>query len=421
VCDDVTTTGSQNPHLSIEKTSATVNYNAVGQTITYSITATNTGNVTIASVTITDANAVLGTCTPANGSSRAPGESITCAATHVVTQADIDAGHYLNTACVDDGAGGAAAVCDGANVPAVSNKRLTVLKTVTETSYSAIGQVLHYTVVATNGGNTTLANVLITDANATIGICTPANGSTLAPGGTISCTATHTVTQADLDAGHYLNNACVSATNATATCDDVELIVAALTVVKANDAPPVVVTLPDNTQASIPTAIEGATVTFTLSYTVGSVDLTNGTITDVLPAGLTYVDLSATNSTEFTFGSYDPATRTLSWTAAKATADGFVTYKVKVDVGAAKLLQPLRNVATIDSAETEPDSDTDLVFVPAPPKVETAPPTDIEQGAVKGQPGSSLPLILAILAAIFVTVAVVTPVPATARRRNRQR
>ena len=51
-------------------------------------------------MTITDANADLGTCTPANGSSLAPGASITCTATHTVTQADIDAGHYLNTACV---------------------------------------------------------------------------------------------------------------------------------------------------------------------------------------------------------------------------------------------------------------------------------------------------------------------------------
>ena len=63
----------------------------------------------------------------------------------------------------------------------------------------------------------------ITDANATASGCTPANGSTLAPGATLSCTASHTVTQADIDAGHYLNTACVSATGATATCDDADV------------------------------------------------------------------------------------------------------------------------------------------------------------------------------------------------------
>ena len=39
-----------------------------------------------------------------------------CTASHTITQADIDAGHYLNTACVDDGAAGAAQACDDATV-----------------------------------------------------------------------------------------------------------------------------------------------------------------------------------------------------------------------------------------------------------------------------------------------------------------
>ena len=43
------------------------------------------------------------------------------------------------------------------------------------------------------------------------------------------------------------------------------------------------------------------TVTYTLTYTIGDVDVTNGVITDVVPAGLTYVDGSATGNTEFTF------------------------------------------------------------------------------------------------------------------------
>ncbi len=195
----------------------------MGQTITYTIVARNTGNVTITSATITDANATLGTCTPANGSPLAPNDTISCSATHQITQGDIDTGHYLNTACVDDGAGGAASTCADANVTAVSNKLLTIVKTATEASYDAVGDILHYTVVATNGGNTTLAAVTITDANATIGTCTPANGSSLAPTETITCSATHTVTQADIDNGHYLNTACVSATDATATCADADV------------------------------------------------------------------------------------------------------------------------------------------------------------------------------------------------------
>jgi hypothetical protein len=149
--------------------------------------------------------------------------------------------------------------------------------------------------------------------------------------------------------------------------------------------------------------------------------VTSGTLTDVLPVGLTYVVDSATSNDEFKFVAYDGTTRTLTWTATTVTIDGSVTYQAKVDVGAAKLSQPLTNLATIDSAQTEPDTATSQVFVPAPPKVETGPPTDVEAPTTTGTPGNSLPLILAILAVIFFTVALVTPVPATARRRNRQR
>ena len=134
---------------------------------------------------------------------------MSCTATHTVTQADLDAGHYANTACVDDGAGGAAQQCATKDVPAVQGPTLSITKVATETSFNAVGQVMHYTIVATNVGNTTLAAVTVTDPGVSGLTCTPANGSSLAPGASMSCTATHTVTQADIDAGHYANTACV--------------------------------------------------------------------------------------------------------------------------------------------------------------------------------------------------------------------
>jgi hypothetical protein len=141
----------------------------------------------------------------------------------------------------------------------------------------------------------------------------------------------------------------------------------------------------------------------------------------VLPVGLTYVTDSATDSDEFTFVSYNAATRTLTWTAEDVTKSGTLEYQAKVDVGASKLAQPLTNVATIDSDQTEPDSDTSDVFVPVIPLVETAPPTDVlvtPEGP--SAPGSSLLLILAVLGGIVLVIGFVTPVPAVVRRRNRR-
>ena len=152
-----------------------------------------------------------------------------------------------------------------------------------------------------------------------------------------------------------------------------DVLAATLTIVKTNNAPLESLTLPNKTVASLPTADEGNTVTFTLNYTFGDVEVTNAVITDVLPAGLQYVVGSATSNAEFTFAGYDSTTRTLTWTAAKVTENGSVTYKALVIKGASELAQPLNNVATIDSDETQPDDASSDVFVPVIPLAETAP------------------------------------------------
>src|SRR5205807_1344027 len=121
VCADKDVPAVQNPLLERKNNAKGASYNATTNTIHYSIVATNDGNTTLAAVTVTDSLATLGTCTPVNGSLLAPGASLTCAASHAVTQADIDAGHYLNTACVDDGPGGATQVCANKDVPAVQS------------------------------------------------------------------------------------------------------------------------------------------------------------------------------------------------------------------------------------------------------------------------------------------------------------
>ena len=184
-------------------------YDSVGDVINYTIVATNTGNTTLAAVTVTDARVSDLVCTPANGSSLAPGASMNCTASHTITQADIDAGSFFNEACVDDGAGGARPACDDVTTTADQNPALSITKVATETGYDSVGDVINYTIVATNTGNTTLAAVTVTDAHVSDLVCTPANGSSLAPGAAMNCTASHTITQADIDAGSFFNEACV--------------------------------------------------------------------------------------------------------------------------------------------------------------------------------------------------------------------
>jgi LPXTG-site transpeptidase (sortase) family protein len=70
-----------------------------------------------------------------------------------------------------------------------------------------VGDVLHYSLATTNMGNVTLSNVSIADPLLGSLACTPTQPTSLAPAATLSCTGSHTITQADLDAGQFNNTA----------------------------------------------------------------------------------------------------------------------------------------------------------------------------------------------------------------------
>ena len=88
-----TTTIPAVPTLTIDKTANTAGPLVVGQVVSYSFLVTNTGNVTVTGVSVTE-TAFNGSGTapvPAGGATTlAPGASTTFTATYTVTQADID-------------------------------------------------------------------------------------------------------------------------------------------------------------------------------------------------------------------------------------------------------------------------------------------------------------------------------------------
>lgn len=89
------------PALDVAKSVTSTGPYREGDTIGYRIIATNTGNVPLTDVSISDPNATIGTCTPAAPAALAIGEALTCEATHVVTAADISAGAVHNTAAAE--------------------------------------------------------------------------------------------------------------------------------------------------------------------------------------------------------------------------------------------------------------------------------------------------------------------------------
>ncbi len=98
------TNTKQGASLTLTKTPTPASFTDVGQLITYALVVTNTGDVPLTNVTITDPGAglVLGSCVPALpailAASPGPGNSATCTATHVVTAADVTNLCFDNTA-----------------------------------------------------------------------------------------------------------------------------------------------------------------------------------------------------------------------------------------------------------------------------------------------------------------------------------
>ncbi len=316
--DDETVTADQKPALSLVKTASPTSYDSVGDVISYSYLVTNTGNVTLAGpVTVADDKATV-TC-PAGG--LAPGGSMTCTASYTITQADLDSGSVTNTAKAS--ANGTDSNPDDETVTADKKPALSLVKTASPTSYDSVGDVISYSYLVTNTGNVTLAGpVTVADDKATV-TC-PAGG--LAPGGSMTCTASYTITQADLDSGSVTNTAKASANGTDSNPDD-ETVTAdkkpALSLVKTASptsydsvgdvisysylvtntgnvtlAGPVTVA-DDKATVTCPAGglAPGGSMTCTASYTITQADLDSGSVTNTAKASANGTDSNPDDET----------------------------------------------------------------------------------------------------------------------------
>ena len=236
--DDAIAPGPESaPSIGLIKTITEINgdsgttvYNQVGDEITYAFTITNTGNVTLTNVTLSDPKAsVEGDPIP----SLAPGgvDNSTFSATYIITQSDIDAGSFSNTATVigtpptgDDVTDEDTESVEGPNTGAAISLIKEVAAVNGETGvdvYSQLGDTITYRFTVTNTGTFTLTNITLTDPDA---IVSGGPIASLTPGASDSTTfsATHTITQADLDAGAFTNTAVVTgrAPNSSIVSDD---------------------------------------------------------------------------------------------------------------------------------------------------------------------------------------------------------
>ena len=241
--DDPTfTVTPQNPELSILKIGTFNDENGdgfgqPGETFSYTFTITNTGNVTITDISVTDnLVTVVGTPIP----TLAPGEINTTnfSATYILTQADIDAGGFTNTAVATGSDPNGDPVTDDSDdpqnptdvdpdgdgdpddptfVPSPQNPEISILKIGSFNDengdgFGQPGETISYSFIVENTGNVTLTNVTVNDP------LFPVSGgpiAVLSPGDVDATTFTgsYAITQADIDNGVIENSATAEGTD----------------------------------------------------------------------------------------------------------------------------------------------------------------------------------------------------------------
>ena len=280
------------PALTIDKSASPGTVRRAGDTVTYSFLVRNTGNVTLAPVTVRE-TAFTGSgplpvlrC-PAGAASLDPGGQVTCTATYTVPQADINRGQIDNTA-VATGTPPTGPPVDSppsrATVTTPPSASLTVVKSVSPRDLTAAGQELTYSFVVTNTGNVTLAPVTVretafTGSGPSPTITCPPGAASLAPGDQVICTARYTVTQDDFDSDSLDNTAV--ATGVPPTGPPV-------------DSPPSDAVVPFDAEPSLsivktanPTAVGGAGALVSYSFLVtntGNVTVSSVAVTDAFTA-----------------------------------------------------------------------------------------------------------------------------------------
>ncbi|MCP4996837.1 MAG: DUF11 domain-containing protein, partial [Gammaproteobacteria bacterium] len=312
------------PILGISKVNNPTSLVGVGDTITYTIVVSNSGNLTATNVTISDTLAnEVGDGTPAvsvepsgngstsltppillSGATITPNTSITL--TVVVTvDLDVVSGTIItNTASVTS-----SKVITPETSPPVTNTVgipiLGITKVNNPTGLVSVGDTITYTIVVSNSGNLTATNVTISDtlpsevgdSPPTVSVAPSGNGSTsptppillsgatLTPNTSITLTVVVTVNQGLSDGTIITNTASVTSTqiptptNSNTVTNTVTRPV--LTITKQVD----------------PTGVvsAGDTMTYTIVvFNNGSSDATGVTISDTIPANTSYVTNSLT-------------------------------------------------------------------------------------------------------------------------------
>ncbi|MEN0084268.1 MAG: hypothetical protein AAGC66_05845 [Leifsonia sp.] len=222
---EVTVTADAAAALTVAKSASAATIAAAGQVVRYDFAVRNTGGLTLHGLVVDDVPTApagaLDSAPTCPETTLPPGRTVTCTATHTVTQEDVDHGTLADTATAtasDPAGAGVASAASSLSLPVVAASQLTIDKAADATSIVRAGQAIAYTFTVTNTGATTIAGVSVTDTPVApagpLEAAPQCDVTTLAPGAASLCTASYRVTQADIDHGGLGDTATASGTDA---------------------------------------------------------------------------------------------------------------------------------------------------------------------------------------------------------------
>ncbi|WP_407557919.1 beta strand repeat-containing protein, partial [Winogradskyella sp. 4-2091] len=329
-----------------------------GDLITYTFTITNTGNVSINSITITDdllggditSSLTLTGDTNTNGLLDPTETWIFTAPDYTITQANVDAGNITNNVTASglqpDGTTAVQAtdtyVIDANNpdVTLCNDGGINIVKTASSSTTGCVGEgdLITYTFTVTNTGDVSINSITITDdllgGNITSSLTLTGDTNTndlLDPTETWIFTAPdYTITQANVDAGNITNNVTADGlqpdgTTAVAATDTYVIDASNTDVTLCNDGG---INIVKSASSSTTGCVgEGDLITYTFTVTnTGNVSINSITITDDLLGGDITSSLTLTGDTN-TNGLLDP---TETWIF---TAPDYTITQANVDAG----------------------------------------------------------------------------------------
>ena len=201
------------PSYTVDKMASEETYENIGDILNYTVVIVNTGQVAIEDLVIEDSLVPFEDMTLEESMTEdgilEVGETWTLTYQYTVTEEDLERGYVLNLVSVTDPQDPDNPKEDEEDVPLDPKPGMTVEKTAKETSFSKVGEIIHYTVIVTNTGNVSIKNLIIEDTLVPFEDMTLVESKIqdghLQIGETWTLSYEYKVTQEDLDRGSVLN------------------------------------------------------------------------------------------------------------------------------------------------------------------------------------------------------------------------